>query len=539
MAQKSNIRKIRDYQKDGTKAIVNLPAGTSGQVILPTGSGKTIIGEEAIKTIAKSKETTVSAVFVPRLLLGKQWIRRSAVSLLQQSKLPFAFININSGGVRPEIKRLIEAAQMQIKGAGTPPLRTTTNADEVRKEVFRLREKGFHVIALSTYHSSGVLLDSGVRCDLGLFDECQYLVSANKQETEYRQSMSIPIDRRVFMTATPRTTDSIDGQGMNNINEFGPVIFEKKPREIIEAGAIVGPKMHLVGAESIIEGIDYNSRTEMIYQSWNRHKEEIKKNSADPDRIGGKMLVVCDGQMMLTGILNSKRFKEIRKEQPDLKIFALCSEYGVYINGNHISPPVSSGVKEDLLKALDELDPSEDAIILHVDMIAEGLDVPCLTGVLPFRNCNKIKLLQNLGRTSRLHPDDENRIFNTGELTPGDYSNYVKPNCYVILPYAIENRDDFLDRNATIIDAMRTEYGFDPSDSVICDILHPAQEGPDWNEDKLQREIRSSATTAIKDFYHLMEDEAMTVDRLVQVNKMRRFTPEQIEAFIGMAAGAC
>jgi len=115
MVQKPNIRKIRDYQKDGTKAIVNLPIGTSGQVILPTGSGKTIIGEEAIKTIAGSKQTTVSAVFVPRLLLGKQWIRRSAISLLQQSKLPFAFININSGGVRPEIKRLIESAQMQIK----------------------------------------------------------------------------------------------------------------------------------------------------------------------------------------------------------------------------------------------------------------------------------------------------------------------------------------------------------------------------------------------------------------------------------------
>lgn len=539
MSIKSNTRKIREYQKDGTKAILNVPIGGSGQVIMPTGSGKTVVGEEGIKAVATaSKQPTVSVVFVPRLLLGKQWIKRSAVSLLQQSGLPFAFININSGGVRREIKDLIAAAQMQIKGAGTPPLRTTTSPDEVRKEVSRLRKKGFHVIALSTYHSSGVLKDSGVRCDLGLFDECQYLVSANAQETEYRLSMSIPMDRRIFMTATPRNTNSAEGQGMNNIEQFGPVIFEKKPREIIEAGAIVGPKMHLIGSEHVIEGSDYDNRTEMLFRGHERHKQEVKRNSFDPDRIGGKILVVCDGQMMLEGIMNCKRFKELCKTNPDIKIFALCSTYGVYINGLHIAPPVSGAVKEDLLAALDALDPSEDAIILHVDMIAEGLDVPCLTGVIPLRNSNKIKLLQNLGRTSRLHPDDAYRIFETGTLKPGDYANYVKPNCYAILPYAIENRDDFLDRNATLIDAMRTEYGFDPSDSIICDILHPAQNGPDWEEDKLKREIRSSAVAAVKEFYHLMEEESMTVDRMVQVNKLRRFTPDQVEQFIQMVANA-
>lgn len=539
MSLKSNIRKIREYQQHCTAAIVKVPIDGSGQIVMPCGSGKAIVGEEAIKIVATTaKRPTVFAVFVPRLLLGKQWIKRSAISLLQQSGLPFAFININSGGVRPEIKKLIADAQMQIKGAGTPPLRTTTSPDEVRKEVSRLREKGFHIILLSTYHSSGVLKNSGVRCDLGLFDECQYLVSANAQETEYRLSMSIPMDRRIFMTATPRNTDSVEGQGMNNIEQFGPVIFEKKPREIIEAGAIVAPKMHLVGSEYIIEGIDYNSRIEMVFQTHERHKKAVKENSFNPDRIGGKLLIVCDGQMTLEGMLNCKRFKELRKANPDIKIFALCSTYGVYINGLHVAPPVSGAVKEDLLAVLDALDPSEDAIIFHVDMIAEGLDVPCLTGVLPLRNSNKIKLLQNLGRTSRLHPDDAYRIFETGELKPGDYDNYVKPNCYAILPYAIENRDDFLDRNATLIDAMRTEYGFDPSDSIICDILHPAQNGPDWEEDKLKREIRSSAVTAVKEFYHLMEEEAMTVDRLVQMNKLRRFTPEQVEQFIEIAANA-
>lgn len=99
MAKKSNTRKIREYQEAAIKAMLSVPEGESGQVILPTGSGKTVIGEEFIKRKAEaSKEKTVSAVFVPRLLLGKQWIRRSAINLLQQSRMPFAFVNINSGG---------------------------------------------------------------------------------------------------------------------------------------------------------------------------------------------------------------------------------------------------------------------------------------------------------------------------------------------------------------------------------------------------------------------------------------------------------
>lgn len=525
-----SIRKIRQYQQECVASCDALPAGGRGQVILPTGSGKTIIGEEVIKNTARRGDTTVSTVFVPRLLLGKQWIHRSATSLIKQSGLPFAFVNINSGGLSNSVKKMIEQAQFKITGPGVPAIKTTTSPEELSKEVKSLKKKGFHVIALSTYHSSGVLKESGVRSDLALYDECQFLVSASSEETTFTDSLDINADRRIFMTATPSYTDSADGRGMHNVSKFGNVLFQRSPKHIIEAGAIVGPKIHLIGSEGIIESRDYNSRADMIVQAWQRHKEQVKKNSIDPDQIGGKLLVVCDGQMTLEGIMSCRRFREIREERPDLKFYALSSDYGIYIDGDY-RQKVNNSDKERLLEALYSLATNDDAIILHHDMIAEGLDVPGITGVIPLRNCRRSKFLQNLGRSARLHPEDARRIFETGELEPCDYANYIKPNCYVILPYLIENRDDFLVRNGTIIDELRSEYGFDPSENIICDFLNPAQQGPVFPEDLIEREIRGT-TDSLRAYYHKIENEAVEVEEFIAASKVRRFTKEQLKQFI-------
>jgi hypothetical protein len=79
------------------------------------------------------------------------------------------------------------------------------------------------------------------------------------------------------------------------------------------------------------------------------------------------------------------------------------------------------------------LDDSEDAILLHINILTEGIDLPSITGVMPFRELDKIKLLQTIGRAGRLLKADRNLIY-AGELAANDYAGYIKPNSWVILP---------------------------------------------------------------------------------------------------------
>jgi superfamily II DNA or RNA helicase len=529
--------KIRKYQKECVEACDALPVENGRiKIILPTGAGKTVISQEVIKNQAKGKDFSASLIFVPRLMLGKQWIKTTA-SYLKTAKLKFAFVNVNTGGVSNKVREAIEAAQFAISGVSRK-LVSTVDPNDVVKEIAKLHQLGYHVIVISTYHSSGVIKESKVSFDLGLFDECHYLVSAAGNESEFRNALDVNIKRRLFLTATPRYTDSPEGLGMNNETEFGDVLFERKPKEIIEAGAIVGPKIHIVGCENIIDskGIDHENRMQMIFRALGFHKEQVKSVSHIPNLIGAKLLVVCDGQEALKGLFQSKRFREIRSDYPKLRIYGLSSDFGLYIDGVMHSPPVSNSRKEDFLLSLDEMSANDDALIFHVDMIAEGLDVPGITGMLPLRQCSKIKFLQNLGRATRLHPVDAVKIYDTNALKVGDKANYIKPYCYVILPYCLDNREDFLDRYANIVDGLRSEYGFDPSDeNVICDTIHAAPEEEKFAEDELNRKTRSKVIQDMKDFYSIQEEKCLRLDEILNVHKIRRFTAQQMSEFISLA----
>lgn len=531
---------LRKYQKECVKACDELPVGERGQIILPTGSGKTVIGQEVIKNQAGSNGATTTVIFVPRLMLAKQWIKTTSEELLRNAGLKIAFINVNSGGVSNKVRRAIETAQFEMAGVSRKLL-SNINPEQITNEVKWLRKEGYHTIVICTYHSSAVLRETKIAFDLGLYDECHFLVSSSEQETEYRNALKASINKRLFFTATPRSSDSDDGLGMNNETEFGKVIFERKPKHMIEAGAIVGPRLHIVGCDTVLDGGDWNNRMDMVFQAFQFHEAQLKNVSAHPDEIGAKLLVVVDGQLALEGLFESRRFGEIRKEYPHVRMYGLSTDFGLYLDdgrggADHREPPVNNSHKEDFLYELDALKSSDSAIIFHVDMLAEGLDVPGITGLLPLRQCSKIKFLQNLGRSTRLHKVDRERIENKA-LKIGNMGKYIKPHCYVVIPYVLENREDFLERYAVLIEALRTEYGFDPSDNVEIDIIHPEQEGPEWDEDKLDREIRSRVIGDIQEYYSLQEEQALNVDEILTRHKVRRFTPDQMTKFIRIVGG--
>jgi hypothetical protein len=384
--------------------------------------------------------------------------------------------------------------------------------------------------------------------DACFYDECHYLVNGRLEEmSQFEAAFEINSTARVFMTATPKTTGEnweyapgIDNKGMQNTARYGEVVYRKSPRELIEAGAIVGPKAFLIGSEetddAVADGQEANSKILVCHNVLQHLRQTIQQESSAPEKLGAKLLVVCDGQETLRRIFNNKeRFDKFQKANPKLKIYGLSTEFGCYIDGEHHSQ-VTNTVKDNLLLALKSLQHEDEAIIFHVDMISEGLDVRGITAVLPFKNCGTIKFLQNLGRGTRIHPDDAERIFETGELKPSrEGKNYIKPSCYVYLPYLYEGRDDVTEEYEDRIFDMIEEYDFDPSELIELTFSYPAQK-PDEFGTAILRQIRDAKRgKEIKNLYIQAIEKENGLNKIRWERRFfRHLNQEQIKMLIQM-----
>ena len=114
------------------------------------------------------------------------------------------------------------------------------------------------------------------------------------------------------------------------------------------------------------------------------------------------------------------------------------------------------------------LEAKDKAIIFHVDMIGEGIDVPGITGIMPFRNCEESKLIQNIGRATRLHPEDRKRLYRD-EIGVDDKTQWIKPYTWVIIPSYMIDSEGMESRFRVIIDRLRKEYGFVPQQHTVID----------------------------------------------------------------------
>lgn len=551
--------------------------GGKGQLILPTGTGKTRIAiNQMVKHVRLSQRHGFFGVVVPRLLLSTQWIQEMAELFLGKhnkdsntveggSNVPVSFVVVSTGNVTKDILDPIRACLYGvIQGHTAEAVVVTTSPQEIRTQVaMRQRANQSTIVAISTYHSSERLADASKvlttdelqeqeTCNIGpldicFYDECHYLVNGRLEEmSRFECALSINSRTSIFMTATPKLTGDdweygpgMEAKGMQNEERFGPVIYYKSPLEMIEAGAIVGPQAYLIGSDETDEEPrpgdkkDYLARITACHNALAHLRQSIKEESSAPEKIGAKLLVICDGQDCLEGVFQHPKFAEFKAANPGLKVYGLCSTFGCFIDGEHHAN-VTNSVKDKLLLALRSLESSDEAIIFHVDMISEGLDVRGINAILPFKNCGTIKFLQNLGRATRLHPEDAYRIFDEGSLKPSRTGkNYIKPCCNVYLPYLFEGRDDVAEECFDRIFDLMENYGFDPSELTELSFSYPAQK-PDEFGTAVIRQIRDSKVAPEIKNMHIEK-----VDKEFGLKKYRwsrlffkNLTPEQIQDLI-------
>lgn len=149
----------------------------------------------------------------------------------------------------------------------------------------------------------------------------------------------------------------------------------------------------------------------------------------------------------------------------------------------------------------------QDAILLHIDILSEGINLPSITGVLTFREMNLIKLLQTIGRAARLLGVDRKRLYK-GEIKPMEWDKMVKPRCFVIFPQLDDRTSEASQRMEKVIQQVLDAYdapkmSFNREDEYA---------GPPDDDLPPITEPDSAGTDPVSELNHVLEDLCLRFD---------------------------
>lgn len=445
--------KHRDHQ---TKALNHIKDESIGQITIPTGTGKTRIQVDVhiSDMIEKTKQgqTGVYVIGAHRLALCSQLLY-DIVEVAIPCGLQFDVLQVNSNtftndAIRTQLRKegklddnLRAFNDLISKGANT------TRQDDVLDFVLKAKANNRHVIIVATYHSINKLAILP-EIDICTYDEAHITLGENF--TDNISQVQPLIKRNFFFTATRKVIGAFSG--MNDTEKFGEVLYSVSPRTMIEAGEIVPPRLHSIRISEDAEDGDYDNNKMLIKtisESFAQHKAMIKECSANPDMIGAKLLVSCNGSKELKTIIASMPFR-LWCDDHNIKVFSFSTndEVGYRFNFKEVT-------RTELFSKMNDLTDDEDAIIFHIDILTEGIDLPSITGVMPLRNLNQSKLIQTIGRATRLLSHDRTQLY-SGKIQPNQPKAYVKPFCWFLVPQLFESLGDYNSMKRLLRDIMNS-----------------------------------------------------------------------------------
>ena len=427
---------LRPYQNSAKN---NVLCSAIGQVISPTGTGKSVIQGSILESKIKIADGFgIFVILTPRILLTNQLMKDVGTQLMR-SKINLRALTIHSGQGATFVDEDSEDIVRYI--AANIGMKRTTNYQDAIVAFKDAQALSQPILVCCTYDSvptlTAALKHGGDRADQALCDEAHYIVE--KQFHQNITGLKEYSDNTHFFTATQKVTVGEYGNGMNNTEFYGQVVFRATPREMIDQGYMIRPRIHYEKAESKAPW------SEIVKDAFEVHQEQVSYNA--------KMLVCCNGTKTLREIGSSPKFQAWAKENK-VTIFAISSADGPSVNG-------VSKDRDEFLKLLRSH--TGRAVILHIAILTEGIDVPDITGVMYIRNMGTTRFLQSLGRATRVHKDDFGKPTNDFEVNS---AQWVKPYAWAIIAERDGDNEGKTADLETIIKQMR-QAGFEPTEEVV------------------------------------------------------------------------
>ena len=326
---------------------------SKGQVIIPTGGGKTIcMIQDAIHQQAVPVGTT-TVVVAPRILLAEQLCK--------------------------EFLELIDTTHTHVMHvhSGNVEYFHTTKPEQIHLFANTARTAGENVIIFTTYHSLHRIQEADIEVNNIYFDEAHNSVQRNFfPATEFFSNES---DRCYFFTATPKHSLSVFKPGMNDTAVYGNVICNVPAPQLVEEGYILPPK---VVVQQLPQG-DFKQSDEQNLL------DTIDANSLN------KILVAARSTKQIVRLVSQSDFCR-QLEDRGYNWMYITSKTGAIINGKKVS-------REQFFKTLNQWGQDDTRfVIMHHSILSEGINVKGLEAVLFMRNMDYIGISQSIGRVIRL-----------------------------------------------------------------------------------------------------------------------------------------
>jgi len=433
------------------EVLEKLEKNTKGKIIIPTGTGKTFIqGLDLAKQIEKTEGFNVYVVLAPRIMLSFQLLVEYQKTMYSKS-IDAKYMCVHSGGSTEENN---DMAMLRLQNnIPYSNIVSTTSSSDIKSEIRKAKKENKPLIIFSTYNSSERIVDGLGRQSINTTycDEAHYLV----RENFHMFLKKVKTERLFFFTATEKHSESDEGLGMNNEDVYGEVLYFMTPREAIDNGLMLRPRIQIVRTMTndykFGEDLD-KSFSNVVFQSFRQHEFAIGGQNA-------KLLVVVRGSADMVRFIESKECATLMRS--GVYVFAVSSreEIGNWVNGKQVR-------RNEFLDELKQVgsDPTKRMIVLHYDILTEGIDT-IFTGVLPFKGLGKLKFIQTYGRVARLEPEDRKRII-SGEISSDDLNSMFKPYGWVIIPALLFEDIDDNKRIENLVYEIR-DYGFNPVDDLV------------------------------------------------------------------------
>lgn len=269
-------------------------------------------------------------------------------------------------------------------------------------------------LIFSTYHSLDKIEKAELELDTVYLDECHNAV--NKRFFDSVKAISKTAKNFYSMTATPKFSQVASKPGNNDSEVFGSKIHSVKAPELLKNGSILPPVTSVMEVGSARDKTNAHERD--FYTLCDTIFNEDDMN---------KVLVVAPNTKVMMNMLSKTSFMQEMNEN-GYDVMHITSKHGAYVNNRKVS-------RSEFLDILADYgaDSERKFVVLHIGILTEGISVPGIQSCIFLRQQNFISTVQSIGRCIRVHPEDTARM-KSGELQPGDFSNYLKPFGKVVIP---------------------------------------------------------------------------------------------------------
>ena len=347
---------LRPHQLDAVNAMSN---NTKGQVIVPTGGGKTMCMIEDVKRQFKSSVMKTIVVVAPRILLANQ--------------LSSEFLEQNLDG-----NYNVGIAVAHVHSGETHHFSTTNSIDLTH---WNSTNPHNHKLIFTTYHSLHKIQNSMVDVDTIYFDEAHNSVQKNFfPATEHFSHFA---ERCYYFTATPKHSRSPVKAGMN-WPEYGQVICQVPAPQLVKEGYILPPKVE-------------------VYQSRILQKDELVADRDCEQMIDSidnlcknKVLICAKSTKQIIALLSQTDFIQELADR-GYSWLTITSKTGAIVDGEKVD-------REEFFNTLNTWgrDTTKKFVVLHHSILSEGINVNGLEAVLFLRSMDYIGISQTIGRVIRL-----------------------------------------------------------------------------------------------------------------------------------------